>query len=46
MSDTENLMTCPLCGAMDILEQRGMYTTSIKCDTLGDVPPKNKFLLI
>jgi hypothetical protein len=42
MSDTETLMTCPLCGSVDILEQRGMYTTTIKCENPGDVPQEVK----
>jgi len=42
MSDTEPLMTCPLCGAIDILEQRGMYATTIKCDKPGDTPQEVK----
>jgi hypothetical protein len=35
-------MTCPLCGSIDILEQRGMYTTTIKCDKPGDEPREVK----
>jgi hypothetical protein len=42
MTDTETHMTCPLCGATDILEQRGMYTTTVKCDKPGDVPQEVK----
>jgi hypothetical protein len=42
MSDTETIMTCPLCGAIDILEQRGMYAKTIKCDKPGDTPQEIK----
>ena len=42
MSDTECLMTYPLCGAIDILEQRGMYATAIKADKPGDTPQEVK----
>jgi rubrerythrin len=42
MTETEVLMTCPLCGAIDILEQQGMYTTTIKCDKPGDTPHEVK----
>ena len=42
MSDTKPLMTCPLCGAIDILEQRGMYATTIKCDKPGETPREVK----
>jgi DNA-directed RNA polymerase subunit RPC12/RpoP len=42
MSDTETLIHCPLCGAKDILEQRGMFTTNIECEKPGDVPQEVK----
>jgi hypothetical protein len=42
MNDTETHMTCPLRGSIDILEQRGMYTTTLKCDKPGDVPEEVK----
>jgi DNA-directed RNA polymerase subunit RPC12/RpoP len=42
MTDTEALMTCPLCGAVDILEQRGMYAKTIKCEKPGDTPREVK----
>ena len=42
MSDTESQIHCPLCGAIDILEQRGMYAKTIKCDKPGDSPEEVK----
>jgi hypothetical protein len=42
MSDTEALMTCPLCGAIDIIVQRGIYAKTIKCDNPGDSPREEK----
>jgi DNA-directed RNA polymerase subunit RPC12/RpoP len=42
MSDMKPLIYCPLCGAIDILEQRGMYAKTIKCDNPGDTPQEVK----
>ena len=40
--EMSSIMTCPLCGAIDILEQRGMYATTIKCDKPSDSPREVK----
>jgi hypothetical protein len=42
MNDTQAPITCSLCGAIDILEQRGMYITTVKCVDPGDVPREVK----
>ena len=42
MTDTETIITCPLCGAIDNHEQRGMYAATIKCDKPGETPREVK----
>ena len=38
MVDTELIIHCPLCGSLSIVEQRGMYATTMKVEKPGDPP--------
>ena len=40
MVDTELLPLCPLCGSVDVIEQKGMVGRTIRCDKPGDPPEK------
>jgi hypothetical protein len=43
---TENPDDQKFCGSIDIIEQRGMCTTTIKCDKPGDVPQEIKLKIL
>ena len=38
MTDTAIHIRCPLCNSLEIMEQRGMFATTIQVDKPGDLP--------
>ena len=45
MSDTEILISCPLCSSIDLIEQKGMITTTWKVTKPGAPPEEIKLKL-